>query len=1181
LQLEEPYIRFDVVDDVPPQITGAWVGLPQVTPWQAAFETSIIDAEAAALLPGARALRMGSSLPGPVDHLYLRLNEAIAGSTLAPAVTITDPDGQAVSVLAVDEVRSEHENEAGTWEVLEGYRIRFTPQTKEGEYSVRIAPQITDSAGNKLDGDDADRTGGEPEDAYQGTFRIVPVQVFGAADLSDDVLTTHSTNGFGVVLWEKVGQLDPVPGVPQAGDAPDYVVSLTNDLTGSRFTWLGETYAFTKDLAGQPIQNQDPQEGGAPRELYVTLLGQNRSGAYIDAATITADDHSADPLWVALHPEPLAAGRHQEWARLKICGKSDVTSYPAGEIGGPLEINIRADQLVVYPFRVLSWLSAAANTVAQSLDVTPRRPIYLSTEIAAPYGEDWYEPAHNMIVVPSHLLNDPLSFWHAYAHALQSAAHGYADVPHHAADAGVIWESNSDATAFVEGVASWLAAWLSEQVTPPPYQPAPLSQFRRPEFLAQNDFWMGFDGYGFAQNADAADTKLSPGRLRADGVNNNANTGDNVAGGIASLLWQLGPEFFAPALAAQTAAEFFAVVAEDSSAVSAFLDQGLAVADDRFEPNDIVSAAKTLPIGTTLVDNLILAETDAGQGDWFRLRIPAAGVSKTYALTARVRFTGRQGDLDLVVRTGDGRLVAADTSRGGDSALVHLTGLDASKTYDFLIGVFGHGALLPSGDPSPWGGDYSPYYMLQFSYPGHILPYLPQQTTSTLAFQSWDPNEKVGPAAAGAGRFIHESAALPYTVYFENDPELATVPAQRVVITDQLDSDLDWSSFQFGPIRFGETVILVPDPVGRLHFETDTTVAYDAYPVHVTADLNPETGVLTWELRSVDPQSGSLPRDLLAGFLPPNDDVGRGAGCVSYSVRLKPGLAEGTSVRNQASIVFDFNDPIITNEVVYAVDAQLPSSTVSPLDPTTPWLTFPVAWGGNDSGAGIAAYDVYVSDNGGAFQPWLAATPLTTAAYSGQSGHTYAFYSVAIDGVGHREAAPATADAVTSVVVSVWHNSPFPCDVDGSQRVDAADVLAVINYINSHPGDPSLPAPPASGPPFYDVDDSGDVTPVDALLAINYINSHLGAAGEGEFAPTYPAAEAGASRPAPTPLPLRPATDASPLARARGDASLARWTSSQAAVLPALRFPPRRVPAAQGDSGQLTDELLESILATP
>jgi hypothetical protein len=1097
LQLGEPYIRFDAVDDMPPQITGVWVGLPAATGWQAAFDSSIIDPEAAALFPGARALRMGSSLPGPVDQLYVRLSESIAGSTMAPAYfTITDPDGQAVAVQAVEEVKSEHDNGVATWEVVEGYRIRFAPQTKEGEYAVRIAPEITDPAGNKLDGSDEDRTGGEAEDAYDGSFRIVPVQVFGAADVGGDVLTTQSTVGFAVALWEQVGALDPVPGIPQAGDAPDYIVSLTNDLTGTRYTWLGETYTFTKDLHGDPIQNQDPQEGGAPRELYVTLLGQHERGAFIDAATITTDDQSADPLWVKLHPEPLAAGKHQEWARLKVFGKSDVKSYPAGQTGGPLAIDIRADQLVAYPFRVLSWLSAAANTVEKSLHVAPGTPLYLSTVVAAPYTEDSYEPAHNLILVPSHLLNDPLSFWHAYGHALQSAARGYTDVPHNPQDAGAIWESNSEATAFTEGVASWLAAWLSEQVTPPPYQPAPLSQFRRGEYLQQNAYWMGFDGYGFPDNASAADTKLAPRRLRSDGVNNNANTGDDVAGGIATLLWHLGPEFFSRALDKLTAAEFYAAVAGDSRAAPAFIDQGLAVADDPFEPNDVLSAASVLPVGTTLVDHLILAESEAGRGDWFRLQIPAAGVKKTYALTARIRFNGQPGDLDLVVRTPDGKLVQTDTRRGGDSALVHLTNLDASKSYVFLIGVFGHGALLSSGNPSAWGGDFSPYYALQISYPGHILPYLPQQTATTFSVQSWDPNEKVGPAGAAEAGYVHDVAALPYTVYFENDPEQATVPAQRVVITDQLDADLDWSTFQFAALHFGERTLVVPDAAGRLHYETDTTVSYDQYPIHVTADFHPDTGVVTWELRSVDPQTGQLPRDLVAGFLPPNDAQNRGAGYVSYSVRPKAGLASGTELRNQADIVFDFNDPIVTNEVVYAIDAAPPSSAVAALPGTTNLYTFPVSWSGSDAGSGVAAYDVYVSDNGGAFQPWLTATTATTANYTGLAGHEYAFYSVATDRVGHREAAPAADDTHTAIIANPWHNSLNPYDVNGQGDVTPLDVLIIINYINSHPS-LELPAPPAAPPPYYDVNDDGNVTALDVLLVINYINAHPQGSPEG------------------------------------------------------------------------------------
>ena len=701
--------------------------------------------------------------------------------------------------------------------------------------------------------------------------------------------------------------------------------------------------------------------------------------------------------------------------------------------------------------------------------------------------------------MPSHLLNDPLSFWHAYAHALQSAAHGYHDVPHNAQDAGAIWESNSAATAFVEGVASWFATWVSQQVTPPAFQPAPLSQYRRPKFLEHNDYWMGYDGYGLGSNAATTEARNTPGKLWSDGINDNASTGDNVAGGIATLLWNLGPKYFAQALAAQTAEQFYASLASDASVDAAFIDQGLAVTDDPLEPNDIMSSATLLPIGTTLRDGLILAETEAGRGDWYRISIPAVGVAKTYALTTRVRFNGKQGDLDLVVRSADGQLVATDVRRGGDSALIHLTGLDGKKSYTFLIGVFGHGALRSSGDPSAWGGDYSPYYTLQISYPGRILPYKPTASTSTTSFNSWDPNEKVGPSAAGANRYIHDAAALPYTVYFENDPEQATVSAQRVVITDQLDADLDWSTFQFGTIQFGERTLLVPDAVGRLHYETDTTVSYDAYPVHVTADLDPQTGIVTWELQSVDPQTGRLPHDLRAGFLPPNDDQNHGAGSVSYHVRPKTDLSHGTQLCNQASIVFDFNEPIITNEVVYAIDATPPSSAVASLAATMDFPTFPVSWSGTDAGAGIASFDVYVSDNGGHYQPWLTSTAQTSASYTGVWGHSYAFYSVATDLVGHHERPPLSADTTTSIVDMAWHHADMPLDVSDDGFISPFDALLIINRLNSV-GSGALPKP-SSGfqpPPYYDVSADGDISPRDALLVINYLNTGHAEQPEGE-----------------------------------------------------------------------------------
>ena len=59
-------------------------------------------------------------------------------------------------------------------------------------------------------------------------------------------------------------------------------------------------------------------------------------------------------------------------------------------------------------------------------------------------------------------------------------------------------------------------------------------------------------------------------------------------------------------------------------------------------------------------------------------------------------------------------------------------------------------------------------------------------------------------------------------------------------------------------------------------------------------------------------ESHDLPTDPAKGFLPPNDDTGRGEGFLSYQAKAKPGLATGTVIDARASIVFDSQDPVDT-----------------------------------------------------------------------------------------------------------------------------------------------------------------------------------------------------------------------------------------------------------------------------
>ncbi len=99
------------------------------------------------------------------------------------------------------------------------------------------------------------------------------------------------------------------------------------------------------------------------------------------------------------------------------------------------------------------------------------------------------------------------------------------------------------------------------------------------------------------------------------------------------------------------------------------------------------------------------------------------------------------------------------------------------------------------------------------------------------------------------------------------------------------------------------------------------------------------------------------------------------------------------------------------------VDAVAPTSKVSALRVVTDTLKVALYWSGKDNkgGSGIATYDVYVSDNGGAFRRVLKGTKQTSAVFPGKNGHTYSFYSVATDNVGNREPAPATAQATTTI----------------------------------------------------------------------------------------------------------------------------------------------------------------------
>jgi RHS repeat-associated protein/uncharacterized repeat protein (TIGR01451 family) len=243
-----------------------------------------------------------------------------------------------------------------------------------------------------------------------------------------------------------------------------------------------------------------------------------------------------------------------------------------------------------------------------------------------------------------------------------------------------------------------------------------------------------------------------------------------------------------------------------------------------------------------------------------------------------------------------------------------------------------------------------------------IMPEQPSFLAATATIpvgRSSDPNGKITVGYGNQG-FIPPDATITYTIYFENQAS-ATLPAQKVVVTDPLDSNLDWSTVQLTQIGFNNATLNIP--AGVQSYSVQSNVSTDPNPVSVSASLDPNSGTLTWTMQSIDPTTGSIPQNPLAGFLPPDNSSRQGEGFMVYTVKPKPGVANGTTIYNQASIVFDLNAAIQTNQVTNTIDSIYPTSSVTPLPATTTSASFPVSWTGtNPSGSGIATYDIFCSD---------------------------------------------------------------------------------------------------------------------------------------------------------------------------------------------------------------------------
>ena len=225
--------------------------------------------------------------------------------------------------------------------------------------------------------------------------------------------------------------------------------------------------------------------------------------------------------------------------------------------------------------------------------------------------------------------------------------------------------------------------------------------------------------------------------------------------------------------------------------------------------------------------------------------------------------------------------------------------------------------------------------------------------------RSWDPNEMVGPMGYGDEHYIGETKTIDYRILFENKAE-ATDNAYRIHISDELDENV----FDVSTVRFGKTSHDGPEYNWK---------------------MNREGNKLTWDIEGIE--------------LPPNVNAPEGEGCVTFSVDLKPGLKNGTQIKNKAAIIFDSNETIETNEFVNTLDIVEPTAEMKSFSMNSKGQ-YVVNCSGSDDDSGISHYLFYVSANGDEYK-YLGQNTEPSYALDIEPSTDYDFIAFAVDNVGN------------------------------------------------------------------------------------------------------------------------------------------------------------------------------------
>ena len=274
-------------------------------------------------------------------------------------------------------------------------------------------------------------------------------------------------------------------------------------------------------------------------------------------------------------------------------------------------------------------------------------------------------------------------------------------------------------------------------------------------------------------------------------------------------------------------------------------------------------------------------------------------------------------------------------------------------------------------------------------------------------FTPFDPNEIVGSTGYDAPgdtlQWVSVTASLPYTIYFENDPDFATATAQKVEIRMPLHAKADIATFAIGSFGFGSHIFAVENNLAAYQQRLDLSEDMGLY-LDVVAGIDVVTNEAFWIFESIDPATGLPPQGTQQGFLPINDESHNGEGFVSFTIKPKDSsCVTGDVVTATASIVFDVNEPLSTNVWHNTVDALPPMTYLTGSEGYDNEVLLQFAGSDDQGGCGIKQYKLYVSDNYASYALYDIYPAGEVAHFPTEFGHCYRFFCLGEDNVGNVE----------------------------------------------------------------------------------------------------------------------------------------------------------------------------------